>query len=90
MKNIINNDMPPNEIRIAFLRAGITQSEIARELDVSGTLIWRIIEGVSRSDRVQQAISRRLGIDKDKIWPSIYLNGGPIKKGRPLGGRFKV
>ncbi|MCK4528636.1 hypothetical protein KAW18_14800 [candidate division WOR-3 bacterium] len=46
-------------------------------------MINRIIMGLSVSDRVMRSIAEAIGIDVKRIWPSIYLHGGPRKPGRP-------
>ena len=73
----------PDEIRIAMLRAGISQSELARQNQVSSTMINRVVLGLSVSDRVMRSIADAIGIDIKRIWPSIYLYSGPRKPGRP-------
>ena len=76
-------DMPPNEIRIALSRAGFTQAEIARQTKVADSHVCRIIDGIDANDRVRHAIAAAMGTDIKRIWPSIYLYGGPRKPGRP-------
>ena len=76
-------DMPPPEIRIALMRAGITQAEIARQTKVVASHVCRVIDGTDSNDRVRRAIAAAIGIDIKRIWPSIYLNGKPRKPGRP-------
>jgi hypothetical protein len=46
-------------------------------------MINRVIMGLSVSDRVMRSIAEAIGIDVKRIWPSIYLYGGPRKPGRP-------
>lgn len=75
--------MPPLEIRIALSRARITQAEIARQTKVAASHVCRIIGGTDSNDRVRRAIAEAIGLDVKRIWPSIYLYGGPRKPGRP-------
>lgn len=78
------SDMDPTEIRIAMLRAGATQADIARELDVTRQHVHGVIKGRDVSHRVREAISSAIGMDLKRIWPSTYLyKGGPRKPGRP-------
>jgi lambda repressor-like predicted transcriptional regulator len=78
-------NMQPMEIRIALIRAGVTQAELARELDVTQQLVYKIIAGTSVSHQVRQHIAKRIGIDIKRIWPDPYLYfGGPRKAGRPV------
>jgi len=85
-KNLNYNsmDLPPHEIRVALLRAGITQAEIARRCKVSISMVSKVIDGVSVSHKVRTAIAEAVGIDIRRIWPSTYIvYGGPRKAGRP-------
>lgn len=76
-------DMMPDEIRIAMLRAGVSQAELARRNQVSPTMINRVVMGLSVSERVMRSVADSIGIDIKSIWPSIYLYGSPRKPGRP-------
>jgi len=76
-------DMPPAEIRIALMRAGVTQAEIARQTKVVASHVCRVIDNIDSNDRVRRAIASAIGIDIKLIWPSIYLYGEPRKPGRP-------
>ena len=77
-------DMPPKEIRIALMRAGVAQASIARSLGVHITMVNHVIDGNSVSHRVRQAIADAVGRDLKEIWPSTYvIHGGPRKPGRP-------
>ena len=75
--------MIPDEVRIAMIRAGISQVELARRNKVTPPMINRVITGLSVSDRVMRSIAEATGIDIKRIWPSIYLYGSPRKPGRP-------
>lgn len=77
-------DMTPTEIRIAMLKAGVTQSGIARELDVHPSSVLMVIDGRIVSDRIRRKIAERCGLHVGKIWPSTYLGAGPRKSGRPF------
>lgn len=79
-------DMSPQEIRVALLRAGVSQAEIARALGKSRTLINRVIDGTSVSDLVRKRIATAINKDVESIWPSTYIYGGPRKQGRPFCG----
>jgi lambda repressor-like predicted transcriptional regulator len=79
-------DMSPSEIGIAMIQAGITQSEIARDEQVSQNAVHLVIEGKGVSDRIRKRIAERIGIDIKRIWPSTYMNGGPFGRGRPVSG----
>ena len=79
------SDMPPQEIKIALFRKGISQTSIARDLGVSVPSVHRIIEGKNVSHRIRTAVAEAIGKDLKEIWPSTYLyGGGPRKSGRPF------
>lgn len=77
--------LPGDEIRAALIRNRITQRSIARDLDVSPSLVHRVIDGLNVSDRVRRAVAKAARIDIERIWP-CYLPGfgGPREPGRPI------
>lgn len=56
--------MKPVEIRVALLRKGITQSQIAREFGISRSAVSRIIHGKSKSKRVWKHLSGLINLKK--------------------------
>lgn len=81
-KNI--HDMDPVEIKVAMLRAGVTQKQLAEKLGVRRQTVHLVIENRAVSHRIRSAIASAIGIDLKRIWPSTYLyGGGPRKPGRP-------
>jgi len=78
-------NMSPLDIRIAMLRAGVGQAALARELNISRTAVYLVIEGKSTSHRVREKIAEAIDMDIRRIWPATYLiYGGPRKRGRPV------
>lgn len=75
--NLEPSGMSPNDIRIAMIRAEVSQSAIARELNVTGQAIYQIISGRQTSQRIRAKIAEAIGIDIQRIWP-----GAPKKPGR--------
>jgi lambda repressor-like predicted transcriptional regulator len=84
-------DMTPAEIRKAMIDARVTQSGIARSLDppVTPSAVYRVVEGTGVSHRIRLALAEATGIDIKRIWPSVYLFGGPRKAGRPFNSAVK-
>jgi len=66
-------DMAPVEIRIRLIRAEVSQSDIARRLEVHPSLVCRVIDGLIVSDRVRRAIAEAIQTDVKAMWPSTYL-----------------
>ena len=85
MKQYLPKDMRPEEIRAAMHLKKTSQVEIARALGRSKTLVNRVITGLTRSDTVQREIAKAIGMEVERIWPSVYLNGQARKPGRPMG-----
>lgn len=86
----VQKDWTPTDIRVALLRAGVSQSWIARQCGVTYPTVYKVIIGITSSDRVRRAIADAIGIDVKIIWPSIYVYaGGPRKRGRPWGAKNK-
>ena len=85
------SDMTPLDIRVAILRAGKTQAEIARRAAADGRtcskeMVRRVIDGHSVSHRVRLAIAEATGIPVETIWRSYYLNYTPGRRGRRVSG----
>lgn len=77
-------DMNPADVRVALLRANISQAKLAHDLNVDPSLISKVIDGYSVSHRVRSAIADAINVDIRMIWPSTYImHGGPRKAGRP-------
>ena len=79
-------DMHPADILYQLLRAGITQADIARGLNVTQPVVSQVIYGTVVSDRVRRAIAEAINTDIKRIWPSSYLYSEPRKPGRPAKG----
>jgi lambda repressor-like predicted transcriptional regulator len=73
--------MEPLEIKIALLRVGVTQADIARVRKVNPVTVHRVIEGHSISDPIQRLIARALDQPVEKVFPERY---SPLKK-RSIG-----
>lgn len=61
--------MTANEILAALRSKGIRQMDIARKFGVSHVMIHQIIQGNSKSRRIQEEFARILGKDINEIWP---------------------
>lgn len=67
--------MEPLEIRIALMRAGVRQADIARVAHVTTPHIARVINGQSSSDRVQRMIAKAIGQPVEAVFPERYGRG---------------
>jgi DNA-binding XRE family transcriptional regulator len=65
-----NSLTDPIEIKIAFIRLGKTQAEVARNLGVSNVIVTNVIKGRRTSKRVKAAIAKALGKRVSELWPN--------------------
>ena len=85
-----NMDWTPKQIRMELLKKGVEQAAIARDLGVAPATIYKVIEGLSASDRVRRAIAEAIGQPVAMIWPSVYLNPDGLRgRGRPKSPELK-
>lgn len=68
------NDMSPVEIKIALLKAGVKQQDIANMLGITRQGVSNIISGRFSSEPVDDAISKIINVDKKLLRPSRYLH----------------
>ena len=61
--------MTAREIIAALMLRGVRQTEIAKRLGVSKSMVHHVIYGRSTSRRVQCYIARLIGEDVDLVWP---------------------
>jgi len=61
--------MTPTERKVLLLRAGIKQAEIARELGVTQSTVYKIIHDLKASRRVREAIARAVDKPVKELWP---------------------
>lgn len=62
--------MEPLEIKILLLRAGVTQSSIAKKIGVTPPFVNQIIKGQRPTGRVRRAIAEAVGKRVEELWPS--------------------
>ena len=68
----IAKPMHPADIKAEIQKAGTSQAEIARELDVSKTVINNVIYGRMTSRRIAECIAEKIKKTLDEIWPDKY------------------
>lgn len=61
--------MTATEIKIALLRAGVSQSDIARECDRTPAAVHNVIYGYNGSATLQAAIARHVGRPVQEVFP---------------------
>ena len=59
------------EIKIELLKFGITQTQMARDIGVSITMVNRVVNGIGRSKRVEAHIEKVLSNSRE----CSFLNG---------------
>ncbi len=73
--------MHPGEIKSALARAGVTQRQVALELDVKENVVSAIVNRRGRSARIEQRISEITDIPLYYLWPDRY----EVPKDAPQG-----
>lgn len=51
---------------------GTSLADVARELAVAPATVSTVSQGYRRSERIQQAIAKRLGVTAAELWPDRY------------------
>lgn len=64
--------MAPLDIRIALLRKGYTNAQVARDLGLERKTVSNVVHGYGKSRRVANAVSRITGIPVEALWPGVY------------------
>ena len=64
--------MTPNEIQAAIIKAGTNQKAIAEYLGINVHMVWRVVNGMGRSARVEAELIKIIGYD---------IFGGPASRG---------
>ncbi len=60
-------------IKMALRLAGSSLSQIARELGVQASTVASVSRGTCRSRRIEAAISGKLGLAPERLWPDRTL-----------------
>lgn len=60
------------DIQCLLKKAGVTQTDIASELEVSSTAVHYTIAGTSTSRRIADCISLHVGKPVSVLWPNKY------------------
>lgn len=61
--------MDPLEIRVALLRKGISQREIARQEKVDPGFVNQVVKRRRKTRRIREAIAKALEEPYEKVWP---------------------
>lgn len=75
--------MTPLEIKFQLSLHGTSQSEIARACKVKHPSVHRVIEGLSRSRRIEERIAAAIKKPLHEIWPHWHSEAGKKRK-KPL------
>jgi len=62
--------MHPEEIKAAMRIKGVTMSMLADEMGVSVTSVARVVNGTTRSQRIQDRVSDIVGKPVKVLWPA--------------------
>lgn len=78
--------MEPLDIRIELLRAKIKIADIARYAKVSPSAIGRVIEGQSRSARLERLVAKAIDKPVEAVFPA--RNARRVKRDREISQRL--
>ena len=62
--------MTPTQIKAAIILAGDSQRQIAQRLKVTDGAVHQVVQGIAKSQRIQDEIARVIGKKAKEIWPS--------------------
>jgi len=74
--------MTPKEIKRALFEADISMAGLARDLNVSRSMIAQVVQNTAVSHRVRCHVARAIGRPVDEVWE---IKKNPSRTGRPLG-----
>lgn len=81
-----NTDMKPLQIKQALEQKEVRQIDVVVSLGMSKTsrpIVSAVINGTSRSRRIEKAISKITGIPLQQLWPDWYSpDGKPVKRSK--------
>ncbi len=60
------------DIQCLLKKAGISQSDLARQLNVSKVTVGYVLAGITTSRRVALAIAQVTGRTLEELWPGKY------------------
>lgn len=66
-------------IKYALRVQGLTLTDVAKDLDVSGATLSIVIKGERRSRRIAEHVASVLDSTVDELWPGVYAG----EEGRP-------
>ena len=72
MLNILN--MKPVEIKILMMRAGVTQTKIAKQLGITIPFVNQIISGIRPTKYIRESIADAIGKPVEELWPEESPN----------------
>lgn len=81
--------MTPEQIRTALKDNGSSQAELAAELEVAQSSIFRVIGRLNVSDRIMRAIAKRIGKPVQKVFPEYYLAAPKTRRSKAFGPKPK-
>ncbi|MCP3940040.1 MAG: transcriptional regulator [Desulfobacteraceae bacterium] len=85
----MQTNMTPAQIKMALQKKKISQSGLARDLNVTPQHIFLVIKDPTRSFPAACHIARALNKAPEEVWPETFRPNQPAPKiGRPLTSGF--
>lgn len=66
--------MHPADIKASLEKAGFTQADLARHHHVSNVAVYLVINGKSRSSKIEKTIAAVIQRHPCDIWPNWYAS----------------
>lgn len=76
--------------KIALIRANVRQAAIARRVHVSESVVSRVVNGTTRSRRVETAIAAATQTSPSDLWPEWYGSKRRSRKPRTSLGQCEA
>lgn len=74
--------MTPVEIKVALMRKGISQVDLARSMQVHRNAIYLVVHKRLASKRLMEAVAQAIGEPMGYVFPE-YVNSERRHRGRP-------
>lgn len=61
--------LPPNYRKMELFRHGVTQQQIADEVELSHALVNKVVNGTRRNEKIEAAIARAIKMPVEHVFP---------------------
>ncbi|WP_353963113.1 helix-turn-helix domain-containing protein [Thioclava litoralis] len=72
MTTIAEREFVKSQLRIA----GSSMAAVGRELGLTRSTVAGVVAGTCRSARVERAVAEKIGMPREQLWPSRFMDTG--------------